>query len=124
MQLQFTNRQIYFAISLCFPELHFRLRTHLQDLVLANDAPDHLQTVTISAKQLAQVYKSTSTIAEGEARRINGEMKDSLLPQLMQLSGADDPEALEAIELIQAIDQANENTAEQKILSGKSQILS
>lgn len=123
MILKFTNTQIFFATSQCFGQLHFRLQTHLQDLVLANSEPEYAQEVTITPTQLAQVYRSVSTIAEGEARKINGEMKASLVPQLMQLAGGGDVEALEVLGMLQEIDAANEVTAEAKIESGKQQIL-
>lgn len=123
MQLQFTNRQIFFSTSQCFGQLHFRLKTQLQDLVLANDDPEFVQTVAITPAQLAQVYKSVSSISEGEARKINGEMKDSLLTQLMQLAGNGDEEAIAVLGMLQEIDESNDTVAEAKIKSGKEQIL-
>lgn len=123
MLLQFTNKQIFFSVSQCFGDLSPRLRTHLQDLVLINSEDDFVQTVTITPKQLAEVYRSVSGIAEGEARLINGQMKDALLPQLMGLAQNGDEEALEAIGLIQAIDAQNDGVMEAKVLSGKTQIL-
>ena len=150
MKLQFTNRQICFATSQCFGSLHFRLQTHLQDLLLVNSEDDHVQDVTITPEQLVQVYKSVSTIPEGEARKINGEMKASLIPQLlgaaglpialnkdnqfdeaangmaiMELAqtGIQDNEGLNALLLILAADQQNDGVAEAKIAAGKEQIL-
>lgn len=123
MQLQFTNRQIFFAVSQCWEKLHFRLKTHLQDLVLANDEPAYLQSVTITPDQLGIIYKSVSGISEGEARAINAELKNSLMQQLAPLMTSNDEEALAVISKVQEIDAANENTLQAKIDSGKSQIL-
>ena len=66
-------------------------------MILINSEDEFVQTVTITPKQLAEVYRSVSGIAEGEARKINGEMKDALLPQLMGLAQIGDEEALEVM---------------------------
>lgn len=123
MQLQFTNAQIFFSVSQCFPDLHHRFKTHLADLVLENDDPNYLQSVNITPEQLAHVYRSVSTIAEGEARKINGEMKAALLPQLMVLAGQENEEALAALGMLQQIDQMNDLTRDAKITAGKEAIL-
>lgn len=123
MQLQFTNKEIYFSTSQCFRELHPRFQTHLADLVLANDDETYSQTVTITAQQLVQIYKSQSSLPEGVARAINGQMRDSLLVQLVPLAGQGDTEAIEALSLIQNISDQNDATTQALIDNGKGQIL-
>jgi hypothetical protein len=123
MQLQFTNKEIYFATSQCFRELHPRFQTHLADLVLANDDETYSQTVTITTQQLVQIYKSQSSLPEGVARAINGQMRDNLLAQLLPLTEQGNTEAIEALGLIQEISVKNDAATQAIIDNGKAQIL-
>lgn len=119
IQLTFTNREILLAISTCFEQLSKRFQIYLADKYKENSEDNYLQTIQIDSDNLAKIYAATSTIPEGEAGRVNIEMKAKLLPVINALNEQGDSEAIEVIKKINEIDTQNHQIREAKILMGK-----
>ena len=137
LTVDFTTEQIAFATYPCFNDLHHKLQTQLSDALATNQQRGFVHSVTITVEQLKQIYTAVSQLPEGVARRMNGEMKAGLLPQLfaaaecssmeeviaLAQTGIQTNEGLNAILALKSVDDANEANIESKIVAGIAQIL-
>ncbi|MFT3679420.1 MAG: hypothetical protein QM791_04055 [Ferruginibacter sp.] len=131
MVLQFTNRQIFFAVESIWPTLNYKFKFLLNEKVAANQADDFVQTIDVPENVLIDIYSAVTAKPEGVSSGINHETNQALLSQLMPLANlaavqAQTEEPNEAARILIAVDKINnQNTQflEAKILNGKTQIL-
>ena len=50
MELQITNREIFFAVENCWNELNYKLKTQINKLVSENSEDNFVQTIDIDAQ--------------------------------------------------------------------------
>lgn len=65
MELQFTNKQIFFALESIWNQLDYRFKYQINQLVTANEADDYLQTLSIDRATLMQCYRAMSNGSYG-----------------------------------------------------------
>ena len=127
MNITLKNKYIYFATDGCFDQFPTSLKAQLHQKVIANPGDEYDQTISITADQLADVYRTTASQAEGVAAAFNLQMKNALVPQLMAMVQGNDPvaaaEAADALTRLQALDEADYVTRAAKIASGKQRII-
>jgi hypothetical protein len=131
MQLQFKNQQIFFALESIWPNLDYRFKYHVNELVAANPSDDFVQAVNVPEEIIVQIFKAVSSQPEGVATVINQQMLTALQPQIEAASniaavmqGLEAPnEASRIIIAITEFSAANAATKKDKILNGKTQIL-
>ena len=87
MTLKFTNEQIYFALESIWSNLQdYKFKTHINSLVVANDADDYEQDVTVSVPTLTQCYIAISSGNYGAVTDMAEELLPSLKTQLYTAS--------------------------------------
>ena len=142
MELQITNREIFFAVENCWNELNYKLKTQINKLVSANDDEEFVQTVDIDAQSFIFIMKAVNSQPQGIAKDINPLMHLSLKAQILKLVEpvmaqlakmtneeeitlykAQNADILMMAEKVQSILKENEDMLEAKILNGKTQIL-
>lgn len=142
MELQITNREIFFAVENCWNELNYKLKTQINKLVSANDDEEFVQTVDIDAQSFIFIMKAVNSQPQGIAKDINPPMHLSLKAQILKLVEpvmaqlalitneeeinhykAQNAEILTMAEKVQSILKENEDMLQAKILNGKTQIL-
>ena len=143
MELQITNREIFFAVENCWNELNYKLKTQINKLVSENSEDNFVQTIDIDAQSFIFIMKAVNSQPQGIAKDINPPMHLSLKAQILKLvepvmthlatltdQSEIDAYRLENIEIltmaekVQSILIENESMLESKILNGKTQILS
>lgn len=154
MKLRITNKEIFFAIESVWPLIHYKLKSQLNALVTANSEDDFEQEVDIDTDSFIQIMKATSAQPQGIAKDINpiihSKLKTVILKEatpIFQQVGIltanvnsknakeEDKIALEEYKeankeiiniatAIQEILISNETILFNKILNGKTQILS
>lgn len=82
MELQFTNKQIFFALESIWNQLDYRFKYQINSLVLANDADDYIQTLTIDRATLMQCYRAMSNGSYGCTVDMAEVLLDDLRTQL------------------------------------------
>ena len=142
MELQITNREIFFAVDNCWNQLNYKLKTQINKLVSANDDEEFVQTVDVDAQSFILITKAVSSQPQGIAKDINPPMHLSLKAQILKLVEpvmaqlalitneeeinhykAQNADILMMAEKVQSILKENEAMLESKILNGKAQIL-
>ena len=123
MEIQISNRHIFFAVENCWVNLDYRFKAHINELVSDNDSESHVQTVRIDKKSFLQIMNAVNSQPQGIALAINPEMYDALKVQVLQQAGQGNAEAIEIAQEMAAILVANADMLEKKILNGKTQIL-
>lgn len=142
MELQITNREIFFAVENCWNELNYKLKTQINKLVSENSEDNFVQTIDIDAQSFIFIMKAVNSQPQGIAKDINPPMHLSLKAQILKLVEpvmaqlalitneeeinqykAENAEILMMAEKVQSILIENENMLETKILNGKTQIL-
>ena len=142
MELQITNREIFFAVENCWNELNYKLKTQINKLVSENSEDNFVQTIDIDAQSFIFIMKAVNSQPQGVARDINPPMHLSLKAQILKLVEpvmaqlalitneeeinhykAQNAEILMMAEKVQSILKENEAMLESKILNGKAQIL-
>ena len=142
MELQITNREIFFAVENCWNELNYKLKTQINKLVSANDDEEFVQTVDVDAQSFILIMKAVNSQPQGIAKDINPHMHLSLKAQILKLVQpvmaqlalitneeeinhykAQNADILMMAEKVQSILIENEAMLESKILNGKAQIL-
>ena len=142
MELQITNREIFFAVENCWNELDYKLKYQINKLVKANESDNYLQTVDVDAQSFILIMKAVNSQPQGIAKDINPPMHLSLKAQILTLVEpvlkqlalitneeeinqykAENADILMMAEKVQSILKENENMLEAKILNGKTQIL-
>lgn len=142
MELQITNREIFFAVENCWNELNYKLKTQINKLVSANDDEEFVQTVDVDAQSFILIMKAVNSQPQGIAKDINPPMHLSLKAQILKLVEpimaqlalitneeeinhykAQNADILMMAEKVQSILKENEAMLESKILNGKAQIL-
>jgi len=97
MTLKFTNEQIYFALESIWDKLDYKFKYHINELVLANDADDYEQDVTVSVPTLIQCYIAISSGNYGAVTDMAEELLPSLKTQLYTASNLDEFETYMAL---------------------------
>jgi len=142
MELQITNREIFFAVENCWNELNYKLKTQINKLVSENSEDNFVQTIDIDAQSFIFIMKAVNSQPQGIAKDINPLMHLSLKAQILKLVQpvmaqlalitneeeinhykAQNAEILIMAEKVQSILKENEAMLESKILNGKAQIL-
>ena len=142
MELQITNREIFFAVENCWNELNYKLKTQINKLVSANDDEEFVQTVDVDAQSFILIMKAVNSQPQGIAKDINPPMHLSLKAQILayvtpvmkHLATLTDQSEIDAYRLehseiltmaekVQSILIENEAMLQAKILNGKTQIL-
>ena len=142
MELQITNREIFFAVENCWNELNYKLKTQINKLVSENSEDNFVQTIDIDAQSFILIMKAVNSQPQGIAKDINPPMHLSLKAQILKLVEpvmaqlalitneeeinhykAQNAEILMMAEKVQSILKENEAMLESKILNGKAQIL-
>ena len=133
MELQFTNKHIFFALESIWAALDYKFKYTVNQLITANPADDYVQTIDVPEAVFTDIYSALTRAPEGVAAIINKEMFDILEPQIMAVSNIAeymaDTENVEPNEgtrillKIQEISAINVTTKNAKILNGKTQIL-
>ena len=121
--LQLKNRHIYFALESIWPELDYRFKYQINQLVAENDDVDFLQTIQVDRATLNKILISVNNKPQGVAREINPEMFMAILPQVQALAVGGNQEAIEILSDMQAATAANDTLKNAKIINGKTQIL-
>ena len=143
MELQITNREIFFAVENCWNELNYKLKTQINKLVSENSEDNFVQTIDIDAQSFIFIMKAVNSQPQGVARDINPPMHLALKAQILALAEpvlrqlalitnekeinhykAQNADILMMAEKVQSILKENEDMLEAKILNGKTQILS
>ena len=142
MELQITNREIFFAVENCWNELNYKLKTQINKLVSENSEDNFVQTIDIDAQSFIFIMKAVNSQPQGVARDINPPMHLALKAQILKLVEpvmaqlalitneeeinhykAQNADILMMAEKVQSILKENEDMLEAKILNGKTQIL-
>ena len=142
MELQITNREIFFAVENCWNELNYKLKTQINKLVSENSEDNFVQTIDIDAQSFIFIMKAVNSQPQGIAKDINPLMHLSLKAQILKLVEpvlaqlalitneekinhykAQNAEILTMAEKVQSILKENDDMLEAKILNGKTQIL-
>ena len=142
MELQITNREIFFAVENCWNELNYKLKTQINKLVSENSEDNFVQTIDIDAQSFIFIMKAVNSQPQGIAKDINPLMHLSLKAQILALVEpvmaqlalitneeeinhykAQNADILMMAEKVQSILKENEAMLESKILNGKAQIL-
>ena len=142
MELQITNREIFFAVENCWNELNYKLKTQINKLVSANDDEEFVQTVDVDAQSFILIMKAVNSQPQGIAKDINPPMHLALKAQILKLVEpvmaqlakmtneeeitlykAQNADILMMAEKVQSILKENDDMLEAKILNGKTQIL-
>lgn len=142
MELQITNREIFFAVENCWNELNYKLKTQINKLVSENSEDNFVQTIDIDAQSFIFIMKAVNSQPQGIAKDINPLMHLSLKAQILKLVEpimaqlalitneeeinhykAQNADILMMAEKVQSILKENEAMLESKILNGKAQIL-
>ena len=142
MELQITNREIFFAVENCWNELNYKLKTQINKLVSENSEDNFVQTIDIDAQSFIFIMKAVNSQPQGIAKDINPPMHLALKAQILALVEpvlkqlalitneeeinhykAQNADILMMAEKVQSILKENENMLEAKILNGKTQIL-
>ena len=82
MELQFTNKQIFFALESIWNQLDYRFKYQINQLVTANDADDYVQDLTIDRPTLMQCYRAMSNGSYGCTVDMAEVLLDDLRTQL------------------------------------------
>ena len=82
MELQFTNKQIFFALESIWGQLDYRFKYHINQIVAANPDDDYLQTITIDRATLLQCYRAISNASYGCTVDMAEVLLDELRTQL------------------------------------------
>ena len=120
--LQLKNKHIYFALEAIWPELDYRFKYLINQLVAENDEDDYLQTIQVDRATLNQILVSVNNKPQGVAREINPEMFMAILPQVQALATGGNQEAIDILTDMQAATAANDALKNSKIINGKTQI--
>lgn len=142
MNLNITNREIFFAVENCWESLPFKFQVQLFNLVKENESEDFEQTVDIDADTFVKIMSAVNSQSQGISKDINPAMhlklKNQILtkvqPIMIGLSQLSDEAEIEAYkeehkeiltiaERVQSILTDNLQILENKILSGKQRIL-
>ena len=142
MELQITNREIFFAVENCWNELNYKLKTQINKLVSENSEDNFVQTIDIDAQSFIFIMKAVNSQPQGIAKDINPPMHLALKAQILALVEpvlrqlalitnekeinhykAQNADILIMAEKVQSILKENEDMLEAKILNGKTQIL-
>jgi len=142
MELQITNREIFFAVENCWNELNYKLKTQINKLVSENSEDNFVQTIDIDAQSFIFIMKAVNSQPQGVARDINPPMHLALKAQILKLVEpvmaqlakmtneeeitlykAQNADILMMAEKVQSILKENDDMLEAKILNGKTQIL-
>lgn len=123
MLLNLKNKNIFFCVESIFEQLPLSFKVQLYNKVTINSELETIQSIEISPALLATVYKEVSSKPEGISSSINKELKDFIMPQIIEKVGTNDAEAIEAATLIQALDANDYAIRDAKIQSGKERIL-
>lgn len=86
MELNFSNKLIFFATTNIWPFLDYKFKYHVNLLVTANSDDDYVQTLTLNKETLLSCYNSLSNSSYGTTVDTAGELLTSLLPQLITKS--------------------------------------
>jgi len=121
--LQLKNKHIYFALEAIWPELDYRFKYQINQLVTENDEDDFLQTIQVDRATLNQILVSVNNKPQGVAREINPEMFLAILPQVQALVVGGNQEAIDILTDMQAATVTNDALKNAKIQNGKTQIL-
>ena len=121
--LQLKNKHIYFALEAIWPELDYRFKYQINQLVSEDDDDDYLQTIQVDRVTLNQILISVNNKPQGVAREINPEMFMAILPQVQALAVGGNQEAIEILSDMKAATAANDTLKNAKIINGKTQIL-
>jgi hypothetical protein len=142
MELQITNREIFFAVENCWNELNYKLKTQINKLVSENSEDNFVQTIDIDAQSFIFIMKAVNSQPQGIAKDINPPMHLALKAQILALVEpvlkqlalitneeeinhykAQNADILMMAEKVKSILKENEAMLEAKILNGKTQIL-
>lgn len=142
MELQFTNKQIFFALESIWNQLDYRFKYQINQLVTANDAEDYVQNLTIDRATLMQCYRAMSNGSYGCTVDMAEVLLDDLRTQLTTKGNyADYVAYIESLETasplpevtpdeytlsildVQAYKVQDKAVETAKILNGKTQIL-
>lgn len=131
MIINFKNQHIFFALANIWNDLHYKFKSHINELVSMNSDNEFIQLVDVPEAIIIQIYHANSKQAQGIAKYINVDMQAALVPQLMEASNMPevmlgDEEPNEASRILMAcmnIDTVNAQYREAIIISGKTQIL-
>ncbi len=124
MKINITNREIFFAIENCFSSLKNSFTSQLYKLVSEDDYELTVQQIDIDKETFIAIMWAVNSQPQGVALDINPAMYDSLKVQLITLAQGGDAEAVEVLTEMKAILEENANMLQNKILNGKTQILS
>jgi hypothetical protein len=83
MELQFTNKQIFFCLESIWEQLDYRFKYHIHQLVTANDAEAYVQDITIDRATLMQCYRAMSSGSYGCTVDMAEVLLDDLRTQLV-----------------------------------------
>ena len=142
MELQFTNKQIYFTLESIWGQLDYRFKYQINQIVSANDVDDYLQDITIDVPTLMKCYNAMSGGAYGCTVDMAEILLDSLRTQLLAKANiveykeyiasleTDNPlpevipnEYTISLLEIQKLKDKDKEKETSKILNGKTQIL-
>jgi len=124
MEIQISNRHIFFAVENCWANLDYRFKAHINSLVTINSDDSYVQNITISKVTFIQVMNAVNNQPQGIALAINPEMYDALKAQVVALALQGNTEAIEIVQEMEGILLANADMLNKKLLNGKTQILS
>jgi len=143
MEIQITNKEIFWAVESVWENLDYKLKYQIHQLVNINSEDDFIQTIEIDAASFIKIMKAVSGQPQGIAKDINPPLHLSLKNQILaiagpimyQLSTLTDEVEIEAFKVlnseiltiaseVQSILVTNETMLNNKILNGKTQILS
>lgn len=124
MIINISNRHIYFCVENCFAQLSNSFTSRLYNLVSADETETTIQNLTIDKDTFIMIMKAVNSQPQGIALDINKEIYDSLKNQLVDLATNGDAEAIEVLTSMTTILEENAVMLENKILNGKTQILS
>ena len=123
MNLLIKNEHLYFSMYTAWNSLDYRLKTQINEKVIANSDNDYMQTIDLSISDLKDIINSVNALPQGIAREINPQMFISIFEQLSKEANKGDKDALEMLQLIQSITVTNDKVKQSYIEQGKLQIL-
>ena len=131
MQLQFSNKHIFFALESIWENLNYKFKYMINQIVTANPEDDYMQNIDVPEDILIQIFSTVTVQPEGVAAFINAEMLQALSTQIDAVSnmadvqaGTSEPNEGARIQLaINDIDLANKSVKNEKISRGKTKIL-
>lgn len=126
LKLEIKNKDLYFVIETIWNILDYRFKYQINQLVSINSADNYIQEIDVDLDTLRECYLAISNKGYGYTCNMADDLIDDLRNQIIQNMDPNDPdnEYTKAGMLFQDLKDKDDETYENKCISGKEQILS